>query len=150
MPQNLALAISLLRNYEFLIIFSSHAHPPCVTWRYGACILIREVFVMHVQVVNFNLKDMTDAEYRAICDDFTPAISSIPGLLSKVWLADEAANTYGGVYFWKDSQAMETYAQGDIFNAIATNPHFVNITATDYGIVEGPTVACRGLAAAVA
>ncbi len=67
-----------------------------------------------------------------------------------MWLADESANTYGGVYSWKDREAMEAFTKSDVFNAVATNPHFVNITSKDYGIIEAPTLACRGIAAAVA
>ena len=102
---------------------------------------------MHIQVVTFNLRDMTEEEFRKACDEqFAPAFANFPpGMLSKVWLADPATNTYGGVYAWRDRQAMEEYAQSELFKAIATNPNFTNITSKDYGILEGPTRVTRGL-----
>ena len=35
----------------------------------------------------------------------------MPGLLSKHWPADEETNTYGGVYVWRDREAMEAYGE---------------------------------------
>ena len=51
---------------------------------------------MHVQIVNFNLKDLTDAEFRSMANEVAPAFASVPGLLGKIWLADAGKNTYGG------------------------------------------------------
>ena len=48
---------------------------------------------MHVQIVNFNLKDMTDAEFRSMANAVAPAFASVPGLLGKIWLADVGKNT---------------------------------------------------------
>ena len=53
---------------------------------------------MHVLIVNFNLKDIGEVEYRGIAESFAPAFASLPGLVSKTWLADAETNTYGGVY----------------------------------------------------
>jgi hypothetical protein len=52
---------------------------------------------MHVQIVNFNLKGIADAQFREACDQLAPAFAAVPGLISKVWLADPSTNTYGGV-----------------------------------------------------
>jgi quinol monooxygenase YgiN len=98
---------------------------------------------MIIQVVNFNLKDLSDADYRSACDGLAPELARVPGLVSKVWLADAASNTYGGVYTWIDRQAMDAFAQSDFFRAFATNPSFVNITSTVFGILEGPSQVTR-------
>ena len=55
---------------------------------------------MHVQIVNFNLKDMTDAGFRSMANEVAPVFASVPGLLGKIWLADAGRNTYGAVYLW--------------------------------------------------
>ena len=94
---------------------------------------------MHIQVVSFNLKDMTATEYRNLCDGLAPVFAGMPGLISKVWLANEEANTYGGVYTWVDRAAMESYLRSDVFSAVAANPCLVNIKSTEYGVLEGPS-----------
>lgn len=98
---------------------------------------------MLIQIVSFNLKNLSDAEYRRTCDQLAPELARVPGLISKTWLADEALNTYGGVYTWVDSQAMDAFARSDIFTAFATNPNFENITSRTFGILEGPSQVTR-------
>jgi len=105
---------------------------------------------MHIQIVNFNLKDISDADYRSACDGLAELFARVPGLISKVWLADEQANTYGGVYTWVDRAAMETYLRSDIFNAVAANPNFVNITSRDFDVLESPSRVTQARATAAA
>jgi quinol monooxygenase YgiN len=100
---------------------------------------------MHVQVINFQLRDMSPAQFAAQCDELAPAFAAIPGLLSKVWLANATTNTYGGVYTWRDRQAMEAFTRGQLFQAVAANPKFDGITSVDFAVVEGPTRVTRGL-----
>lgn len=94
---------------------------------------------MHIQIVTLNLKDLSDSDYRQACDGLAPVISEVPGLISKVWLADEATNTYGGVYTWVDRTAMAAFGSSDLFKAIAANPNFENITSRDFSVLAGPT-----------
>jgi hypothetical protein len=96
-----------------------------------------------IQVVNFNLIGLSDADYRSVCDGLAPELAAVPGLISKVWLADEASNTYGGVYTWADGQALEAFAGSDFFKAFVTNPSFANITSSVFGILEGPSEVTR-------
>jgi hypothetical protein len=57
-------------------------------------------------------------------------------------------NTYGGVYVWQDREAMEGYAETDIFKGMTANPHFKNLTVRDFELLEEPTRITRGLAEA--
>ena len=100
---------------------------------------------MHVQVVNFNLKDISVDDFRKASSDLAPMFAAVPGLLSKVWLADDNSNTYGGVYLWRDKAAMDEYAASDLFNAVVTNPHFANLTSKDFGIQDEASRTTAGL-----
>ena len=102
---------------------------------------------MHIQIINFHLKDLSEADFRGACDELAPAFAEVPGLLSKVWLADPAANTYGGVYAWESREAMEEFSNSELFTAVATNPNFADITSKDFDVLEDPTRVTRGLAA---
>jgi heme-degrading monooxygenase HmoA len=101
---------------------------------------------MHVQIINFQLKDVSEADYRALCDEVAPAFAEVPGLISKVWLANRTTNTYGGVYTWARREAMDEYAKSDLFKAVATNPNFAGITSIDFNVLEEPTSVTSGLA----
>jgi quinol monooxygenase YgiN len=107
-------------------------------------------FPMHVQIINFNLKDATEAQYRALCDDLAPTFGAMPGLLTKYWLADAATNTYGGVYIWENRAAMEAYMNGEVAAAVIAHPNLANISSKDYDILESPTQVTRGFAAVAA
>jgi hypothetical protein len=43
---------------------------------------------MHIQMINFQLSGVTEAEYVALCDELAPAFAAVPGLVRKVWLAN--------------------------------------------------------------
>jgi quinol monooxygenase YgiN len=99
---------------------------------------------MHILIVTFQLKDLTEEAFRALCDGLAPSFAAVPGLLSKVWLASPATNTYGGVYTWRDRQAMEDYTASELFSAVVAHPHFAGVTATDFGVLDGPTRITHG------
>jgi hypothetical protein len=99
---------------------------------------------MHVQIVNFNLKDMTDAGYRSMANEVAGAFASVPGLLGKIWLADPGNNTYGGVYLWEDAAAMRAYLASDLGRGVVGNPHFGNLASRDFEVLSGPTAGSGG------
>ena len=100
---------------------------------------------MYIQIINFNLKDVSEEEYRNLCDQLAPNFADLPGLVSKAWLADSDSNTYGGVYVWRDREAMVDFTKTELFNAVATHPNLANITSKNFAILEGPTRVTRGL-----
>jgi hypothetical protein len=99
---------------------------------------------VHILVVNFNLKGISEEDYLGMIEPIAPAFAGLPGLISKTWLANEETNTYGGVYVWSDRGAMETYKQTDIYKGMQANPHFENVTVTDFAVVENATRVTRG------
>ncbi len=100
---------------------------------------------MHIQVINFSLNGVSEEDYRSLCDQLASAFAELPGLIQKVWLANPDTNTYGGVYIWKDRQAMEAFTKTELFNNVATHPNLADITSSDFGVIEGPTRVTRGL-----
>ena len=103
---------------------------------------------MHIQIVSFQLNDIDDQQYRQECDECAPAFAEIPGLISKVWLADRPTNTYGGVYTWRDRLAMQDFVDGELFRSVGTDPHISNLTSRDFDVLEEPTRVTHGLAIA--
>ena len=104
----------------------------------------KENLAMHVLVVNFRLEGMSEEDYRGIAESVAPAFADLPDLVSKTWLADSETGTYGGVYVWRSREAMEDYKETDIYQGMATNPHFADLAAKDFAVFEGPTRATRG------
>jgi heme-degrading monooxygenase HmoA len=102
---------------------------------------------MHIAILNFQLKNTTPDQFAKQCDELAPALAKIPGLISKVWLADATGNTYGGVYTWKDRAAFQAFLQSDLAKVAFDNPSVVDVTMRDYAVLEGPTKITRGLVA---
>ena len=90
-------------------------------------------------VVTFNLEGVSDADYRKSCEQEAPAFASVPGLVSKAWIADTATNTYGGVYTFTDQATMDTYVGGNLFRAIADDPTVVNLRTMAFEVLEVPS-----------
>jgi len=102
---------------------------------------------MLVQVVMFNLKDFSDADFRATCErDLAQPVAAMPGLVSKTWLANTDANTYSGIYVWQDAAAVAAYAQTDFFQAFANDPRIVNVSSHSFEVMEAPSRVTNGLA----
>lgn len=105
---------------------------------------------MHILTINFGLKSLDEEDYFGHVGCIAPAFAGLPGLVSKTWLANSETNTYGGVYVWRDREAMEAYKQTDIYKGMLSNPHFENVRIHDFAVLEDPTRVTRGMAEVVA
>jgi heme-degrading monooxygenase HmoA len=105
---------------------------------------------MHIQIITFSLDGMSEQDYLRLIESAAPAFAELPGLVHKTWLANAETNTYGGVYLWQDREAMEGYAETDLFRQMAANPYFKDFTTREFDVPEGPSRVTRGLAQATA
>ncbi len=93
-----------------------------------------------IQVVNFNLEGITHNDFMGVADEVAPNFAPLRGLVSKVWLSDEASNTYGGVYSWASKRNLDAYRGGELYaGALANNPNFVNLYDKGFDVLEGPS-----------
>ena len=94
---------------------------------------------MHVLIVNFNLKDVDDAQYARMCDAVAPAFAAVPGLASKLWIKNADTGTYGGIYIFESRDALNRFQETDLFRSLAVNKKPTNITANDFEVPDAPT-----------
>ena len=99
---------------------------------------------MNVLIVTFRVEGMAAAAYSRACQELAPRLAAVPGLISKVWLADPATKTYGGVYRFRDRQALDAYLASELFASLAGLPGLGEVMAQAYGVLEGPTRVTRG------
>lgn len=100
---------------------------------------------MHIQIVQFQLKDISPDDYARLCADLASTFAVVPGLVSKTWLAGHDTGTYGGVYVWEDRRAMEQFSKTELFQAVVTHPNLTGITSQDFAVLETPSRITRGL-----
>jgi hypothetical protein len=97
-----------------------------------------------MQVITFKLDGIDDAAYREHAEQTAPAFAALPGLRAKIWLANQQASTYGGIYTWEDVTAMRAYLDGKIFQGLQANPHLIDVAVRDFPVLAGPTKVTRG------
>lgn len=100
---------------------------------------------MHVQIIEFRLRDLDARRYAALCDELAPMFADIPGLRAKVWLADGAGNRFGGIYLWADHESMEAFSRTELHRSVIKNPCLEDITSRDFEVLEAPTGVTLGV-----
>ena len=100
---------------------------------------------MHIQIINFQLDGIEEPQYRALCEEVAPAFAAVPGLISKVWLANAETNTYGGVYTWADRGSMDEFSRSELFETVANHPNLSNVSSRDFAVLDAPTAVTNGL-----
>lgn len=94
---------------------------------------------MHTVVIDFTLTDLTHAGYGDLCAELAPAFAALPGLLAKIWLADQDAARYGGVYLFTDAAAADAYLSSALFRTVRTSPHFTDLALRRFDVDEATT-----------
>lgn len=102
---------------------------------------------MHAQLITYQLKDISQADYlKNMVEPDAPVIAAkVPGLISKVWLADEAKNTFGGFYLWESKTAMESFMHSDLVKAVVSRPFVINVSSVDFDVNQKASSITRGL-----
>src|SRR5262245_19513618 len=101
---------------------------------------------MHAQRITYQLSDISQTEYlKQMVEPDAPILADVSGLISKVWLADEEKNTFGGFYLWESREAMETFMQSDLVAAVVSRPFAKNVSSVDYTANESASRITRGL-----
>lgn len=103
---------------------------------------------MYARIVTFRLDGLTGADYRQLATDVAPAFTEWPGLLAKVWIADDDAGTYGGIYLFADRPAADRSRATDLFRSMAANPAFVDLSVHELDVLAEPTAITAAVLAA--
>lgn len=90
---------------------------------------------MHTIIVT----DLTDDRYRQVCAELAPAFAELPGLLTKVWLADPPARAYGGVYLFADRESADAFLSSALFRTVGSYPHFTDLALRRFDVDEKTT-----------
>ena len=100
---------------------------------------------MHAQLITYQLRDIAQADYlKQMVEPDAPVLASVPGLISKVWLADEAKNSFGGFYLWENKTAMDAFMQSDLVKAVVSRPFVRNVSSVDFEVNQRASSITRG------
>lgn len=99
---------------------------------------------MYVRQVTFQLEGLDPEDYERHCEQIAPEFLTWPGLLTKVWLADAATNTYGGVYLFESKEAADRSRSSALFAGMAANPAFGDLKVVEFATLDAPTLITAG------
>ena len=74
-----------------------------------------------------------------------PILANVKGLISKVWLADEETNTFGGFYLWENTTAMEDFMHSELVKAVVSRPFVRNVSSVNWEVNQTASLITRGL-----
>ena len=94
---------------------------------------------MYARIVTFRLDGIAAADYQDHVAAIAPAFTAWPGLLAKVWIADDAAGTYGGIYLFTDRGSADRTRDTDLFRSMAANPAFADLDVREFEVLDEPT-----------
>ena len=101
---------------------------------------------MQAQIITYQLKDISQAEYlKQMVEPDAPILAKVNGLISKVWLSDIEKNTFGGFYLWENKQAMQDFMNSDLVKAVVSRPFVKNVTSVDFDVNQKPSLITRGI-----
>ncbi len=95
---------------------------------------------MHALIITFALDGLSPDQYRAAAAEMAPTFANHPAIRLKLWLADEATSTFGGVYLFDREADVERYLASDLFrDAVEDNPVFAGVSVRSLAVLEEPT-----------
>ena len=101
---------------------------------------------MQAQLITYQLNNISQAEYlKQMVEPDAPILANVKGLISKVWLTDEAKNTFGGFYMWENKTAMEDFMHSDLAKAVVSRPFVEHVSSIDFEVNEKASSITRGL-----
>ena len=101
---------------------------------------------MHAQLITYQLNNISQPEYlKQMVEPDAPILANVKGLISKVWLADEEKNTFGGFYLWENKSAMEDFMHSELVKEIVSRPFVKNVSSVDYEVNHKASLITRGL-----
>ena len=104
---------------------------------------------MHALITTFWLRGMSEDQYAELTQRFAATFAEIPGLVSKLWLANSETGTYGGVYLFRDRESVKGFLRSPLWHTIRSHPNLADVAAEEFDVQELPTrVTAGGLVAA--
>ncbi|WP_035246855.1 YdhR family protein [Actibacterium atlanticum] len=99
----------------------------------------------YAQIFRYVL-DMEASEYQAkFVDPYAEAISKVPGLIRKTWMADFDNGEFASFYLWEDKGSMESFMASSAIATVAAEPFLKDLVITAIPVAEDASAITRGI-----
>jgi hypothetical protein len=65
-----------------------------------------------------------------------PVFAAVPGLVWKIWSANEETGIAAGIYYFKDQTSLDTHLGSDLHKGLFANPAFEKIEVKTFDVLE--------------
>ena len=91
---------------------------------------------MMVLLVNYELEDMSLEDHAKLGSEVAPNFKpeNVDGLIGKTFIGDVDAGVFGGVYYFKSNESVDTYLDSELWKGVVAHPNLVNFTTEVYGV----------------
>jgi hypothetical protein len=93
--------------------------------------------------VNFKL-NISAEEYRQAASSLAGEFAQVDGLLWKIWILNEDEKEAGGIYFFKNKEALDAYLNGPLAAQVKSHPALTDMSAKRFSIMSEVSVITRG------
>ena len=81
-----------------------------------------------------------------LSEEAVPAFATVPGLLFKAWISDEATERWGAIYVWESAAASEQELPSRARELIGKEPDIVEVFDLEASVSVADQLARLGLA----
>ena len=87
-------------------------------------------------VVNYELQDMSLEDHAKLGSEVAPNFKpeNVDGLIGKTFIGNVDAGVFGGVYYFKSKESVDTYLDSELWKGVVAHPNLVNFTSEVYGV----------------
>lgn len=101
---------------------------------------------MYAQLITYELEGISlEAYQQKMVKPDAPILAKVNGLISKVWLADNNKNEYGGFYLWENKAKMEDFMQSDLVKTVVSRDFVKNVRSIGYEVNKPASTITRGI-----
>jgi hypothetical protein len=93
---------------------------------------------MSRKILQINFKfHASRAEYEAAVAPLAEPIATVPGLLWRVWLVNEAGQEAGGIYLFADGRSLESYLNSEMVASIVNHALLSDFSVKQFDVMKG-------------
>lgn len=88
---------------------------------------------MHAVMITF-ASSAPLADLHDPFENYAKALTTVPGLLMKIWISQES--TVGGFHVFTDKARADAYLQGDLCATVLTNSAFTEFKVRHFDVID--------------
>jgi hypothetical protein len=91
---------------------------------------------MHGLVILYELRGIGTAAHVELANQLAPALTAVPGLVSRMQLEDMATGRYGTFYLFGSKTDFDRFVASELYGVTHENAAVIEVAASDFAIPD--------------